>query len=255
MDTSSQPKEKYTLRWIVDSIHVSVWIWFTGAICAAWMAGFYIAQFQPINTWVKERLFTSEMPPAITDEVKELFSVNSKKDEAIKILEQQISTLVKQKIGSEKQIKLLEENLSALKNTNASLNRENTALKTDIDALKNQMSSLPPAQGSNELSRSKTSKDITAKQILQGSKQMSSVDARNFLIGVIPQVNDGITCDELHLMLGRCSSLHAKEVIIKIASYVRRPFTDGCFEKIGDRLAYTSAADALQALIESNPKY
>jgi hypothetical protein len=56
-------------------------------------------------------------------------------------------------------------------------------------------------------------------------------------------------------MLDHCISFEAATVVKKVAPYVRRPFTNNCFNKIGSVTFSFEASSAISALISSEPKY
>jgi hypothetical protein len=92
-------------------------------------------------------------------------------------------------------------------------------------------------------------------EIKKSISTMYSSDIDEFLVKIVPQIQSGITCDDLVEMLSYGHSSDAATVVKKVAQYVRRPFSKNCLNKIGS-IAYSSeASKAISALITSEKEY
>ena len=84
---------------------------------------------------------------------------------------------------------------------------------------------------------------------------MYTSDVDKFLIKTIPQIQGGITCDDFVDMLKNAYTAQGAIVVKKVAPYIRRPFKDNCFAKIGSLIYSSDAAGAISDLLSSEIKY
>jgi hypothetical protein len=91
--------------------------------------------------------------------------------------------------------------------------------------------------------------------IKQSLTTMFSSDVDQFIISTIPKIQGGVTCDDLVEMLSHGFSSESATVVKKVAPYVRRPFTNNCFKKIGTVIFSSDASSAISSLISSEPRY
>lgn len=93
------------------------------------------------------------------------------------------------------------------------------------------------------------------RRLMGGVEDMSSLHIVEYLIGAIPKIVGGVTCDELQNMLMRTISLKRVDVVEKAAPYVRRPFPENCFRGISKSVGSYYARRALEALQNSRAMY
>ena len=277
-------KEKITYRWLQDHVPITWWFWafglLAGLVGTVFVAGMTFAQYQPIAEWIKAKLSepVETAPTDLENEISALkqhlasvLTENNERAESIRVLKRNLLALEpqekaqqKQKIVLEKQkdeldkkLELALKDVSDLQSKNAVLDQENKKLRIESGSLRKKVDSLiadlsKPAKNSQP---KPTEDNRIAKEIIRGLQKMHVNSTANFLAEVIPKITGGVSCDDLSEMLGRVNSLHGDEVVKRVASYVQRPFSDGCFEKLASRMSSAYAPAAIQVLIKSEPKY
>ena len=98
-------------------------------------------------------------------------------------------------------------------------------------------------------------RESVVRRIIGGLEYMSELSVSGYLTDTIPSVVDGVTCNELQVMLREASILSRGSVIQSIASYVRRPFPEDCFRGIAGLVSELSVAETLRVLQNSSPRY
>ncbi len=92
-------------------------------------------------------------------------------------------------------------------------------------------------------------------EIKKSIASMYSSDVDEFLIKIIPKIQNGITCDDLVQMIVLGYSSDAAEVVKKVAPYIRKPFSSNCLKKIGAVTYSSESAGAISALLTSEFAY
>ena len=93
------------------------------------------------------------------------------------------------------------------------------------------------------------------RRLIGGIIGMSKFDIAEYLIGAIPKIAGGVTCDEFQEMLMWAYGDSGVNVVEKAAPYVRRPFPENCFRGISMWVGRHNARRALEALQNSRPMY
>lgn len=73
-----------------------------------------------------------------------------------------------------------------------------------------------------------------------------------FLYKTVPQIKDGIDCNDLALLASKAVYSEAGNIVVNLAKYVRRPLSEGCMRKISSTVLYTDQSRAAQALLLSS---
>ena len=93
------------------------------------------------------------------------------------------------------------------------------------------------------------------RRLMGGLEGMSKPDIAQYLIGAIPKIAGGVTCDELQELLTPTYRHSRVNVVEQAAPYVRRPFSENCFRGISEWVGRHNARRALEALQNSRPMY
>ena len=91
-------------------------------------------------------------------------------------------------------------------------------------------------------------------QMKSAVPNMPARDVAGYLTRTVPTIEGGIRCNELSELLEAASERHRGDVVVRLAPYVRRPFSEGCFNRLSELVSSRHVSQALEALQTASPK-
>lgn len=98
-------------------------------------------------------------------------------------------------------------------------------------------------------------RNAVVRRIIGGLKYMGELSVSSYLSGTIPNIVGGVTCNEIQIMIQYASQLSRSGIVVNVASYIRRPFPEDCFEGIARLVSRLSVRTTLEALQNSQRRY
>lgn len=96
---------------------------------------------------------------------------------------------------------------------------------------------------------------VTAYELFQSLDFINKFDRDKLIIKAIPKINGGVSCNDYAAILQKAWHMDVDKIVKKTAHYVRRPFSKDCFRKISSVAWQMDAADVIEDMINSKPKY